>query len=64
MWEPLTDRIAEESVEIITEVKIMIETGTGVEKGHFLEAIAIIETEVQAIVSPGKDWEAIHIETE
>ena len=43
-------------------MKVMIEAGTGVEKGHFPEAIAIIEIEVQAIVGPGQDWEPVQIE--
>ena len=42
----LTDRIAEESIEIITEMKVMIAAGIGLEKGHFPEAIATIETGV------------------
>ena len=33
----------------------MTEAGTDLEKGHFPEAIAIRETEVQAIVGPGQD---------
>ena len=44
-WGALTDRIAEESTEIITEMKVMIEAGIDLEKGHFPEAIAAIETE-------------------
>ena len=51
----MTDRIAEESIEISTEMKVMTEAGTGLEKGHFPEAIAAIETEVQAIAGPGQD---------
>ena len=60
----MTDRIAEESIEIITEMKVMIEAGTGLEKGHFPEAITIIEKGVQAIVGPGQDQEQVQIETE
>ena len=51
----LTDRIAEVSIEIITGIKVMTEAGTGLEKGHFPEAIIAIGTGVQAIAGPGKD---------
>ena len=51
----MTDKIAEESIEIITGMKVMTETATGLEKGHFLEAIAAIEIGLQAIVGPGQD---------
>ena len=43
----LTDKIVEESIEIITGMKVMTEAGTGLEKGHFPETIAAIETGVQ-----------------
>ena len=39
----MTDKIAEENIEIITEIKVMTEAGTGLEKGHFPESIAAIE---------------------
>ena len=64
MWETLTDKIAEESIEIITEMKVMTEAGTGLEKGHFPATIAVIEIGVQAIVGPGQDQEPVQIETE
>ena len=53
----LTDKIAEESIKIITEMKVMIEAemGTGLEKGHFPETLVVIEIGVQAIVGPGQD---------
>ena len=51
----LTDRIPEESIEIITEMKVMTEAGTGLEKGHFLEAIQEIEIGGQATAGPGQD---------
>ena len=51
----MTDRISEDSTEIIREMKVMKEEGTGLEKGHFPEAIAVIETGVQTITSPGQD---------
>ena len=51
----MTDKIAEKSIEIITEMKVMTEAGTGLEKGHFPEAIVVIEIGVQAIAGPGQD---------
>ena len=60
----MTDRIAEKSIEIILEMKVMIEAGIGLEKGHFPGAIATIEIGVQAIISPGQDQEQVQIETE
>ena len=42
----------------------MAEAGTGLEKGHFPEAITAIEIEVQAIVGPGQDQDPVQIETE
>ena len=42
-WETLTHKIAEESTEIITGMKVMTEAGTGLEKGHFPEAIVTIK---------------------
>ena len=64
MWEALTNKIAEESIEIITGMKVKTEAGTGLEKGHFCEAITTIGIGVQAIVGPGHDWEPVQIETE
>ena len=43
----LTNKIAEENIEIITEMKVMTEAGT--------EILAAIEIGVQAIVGPGQD---------
>ena len=42
----LKDKMVEESIEIITEMIVMaeIEIGTGLEKGHFLETLVVIET--------------------
>ena len=45
-------------------MKVMTEAGTGLEKGHFPEAITSIEMGVQAIVGPDKDQEPVQIETE
>ena len=53
----MIDRIIEESIETITEMTVMIEAETGLEKGHFPEAITAIEIGVQAIVGPGQDQE-------
>ena len=36
---------------------VMIEAGTGLERGHFPEIMAIIKLEVQAKVDPGQDPE-------
>ena len=51
----MTDKIAEESTEIITGMKVITEAGAGLEKGHFPEAITAKEIRVQAIVGPGQD---------
>ena len=60
----MTDRIVEENIEAITEMTVMIEAGTGLEKGHFPEAITTIKIGVQTIVDPGQDQEQVQIETE
>ena len=60
----MVDRIVEESIERIIEMTVMIEVGTGLEKGHLPEAIITIEIGVQAIVGPGQDQEQVLIETE
>ena len=57
----MTDRTVEENIETITEMTVMIEAGTGLEKGHFPEAIAATEIGVQAIVGPGQDDELVQI---
>ena len=43
----MTDEIAEESIEIITEMKVMteVEMGTVLERGHFPETLVVIEIE-------------------
>ena len=53
----MTDKIAGESTEVITGMKVMTEAGTGLEKGQFSETIATTETGVQAIVGQGQDQE-------
>ena len=40
---------------------VMIETGTGLERGHFPEIMAIIEPEVQAKVDPDQGPELVQI---
>ena len=62
----LKDKTVEESIEIITEMKVMaeVEIGTGLEKGHFIETLLVIETTaVQATVGPGQDQGQVQIET-
>ena len=39
----MVDKIVEENIETIIEMTVMTETGTGLEKGHFLEIMATIE---------------------
>ena len=63
----MTERIAEESIETITGMKVIAETeiGTGLEKGNFPETPARIEIGVvQAIAGPGQEQEQVQIETE
>ena len=64
MLEIMVDKIAEENIEIAIEMTVMIEAGTGLEKGHFPEIMAIIELEVQATVDPGQDPELAQIAIE
>ena len=64
MWETLTEKIAEESTEVIIGLKVMIEAGTDLDKGHFPKAITTIETGIWAIVGTGQDQEQIQIEAE
>ena len=55
----MVDKIVEESTETTTEITVMVEVGTGPERGHFPEIMAIIELEAQAIVDPGQDPELV-----
>ena len=55
----MRDKIAQESIEIITGMEVMTEEGTGLEKGHFPETLALIEIGVQATVGPGQDQEPV-----
>ena len=43
------------SIEINTGMQVMTEAGTGLEKGHFPEAITSMVIGVQVIVGPGQD---------
>ena len=53
----MTDRITKESIETITEMKVIAETkiGTGLEEGHFPETLVVIEIGVQAIAGPSQN---------
>ena len=55
----MVDKIVEESIETAIEMTVMIEAGTGLEKGHFPEIMTPIELEVQAIVGPDQDPEQV-----
>ena len=58
-------KTVEESIEITTEMKVMaeVEIGTGLEKGHFLETLVVIEMiGVQTIVGSGQDHGQAQIE--
>ena len=57
----MLDKTVEESTEIATEMTVMTEARTGVEKDHFPEIMAIIELEAQATVDPGQDPELAQI---
>ena len=48
----MEDKIIEEDIEMI-DIMIIIEAGTGQEKGHLQEIIAVIEIEAQVIVDLG-----------
>ena len=57
----MVDKTVEESTETTTEMTVMVEEGTGPERGHFPEIMAIIELEAQAIVDLGQDPELVQI---
>ena len=59
--EIMIDKIVEENIEIAIEMTVLIEAGTGLEKGHFPEIMAILELEVQATVDPGQNPELAQI---
>ena len=53
--------MVEENIQIAIEMTVMIEAGTGLERGHFPEIMAVIELEVQAKVDPGQGPELVQI---
>ena len=53
----MVDKTVGVSTETATGMTVMEEVGTGPERGHFPEIMAIIELEAQAIVDPGQDPE-------
>ena len=58
----MVDKIVEENIEAATEMTVMTEAGTGLEKGCFPEIIAtVLEIEVQAAVDPGQDPDQVQI---
>ena len=57
----MVDKILEESTETTTEMTIVVEVGTGPERGCFPEIMAIIQLEAQAIVDPGQDPDLVQI---
>ena len=60
--EDTIDKTAGESMEkIIIGIVVIIETGIGLERDHFLEIMVVIELEVQAIVDQGQDPEPVPI---
>ena len=57
----MVDKTVGESTETATKIPVMVEVGTGPERGHFPEIMAIIKLEVHAIVDPGQDPELVQI---
>ena len=55
----LTDKIAEESTEIITGTEVMTEAGTSLGRGHFPETLAAIEIGVQVTVGLDQHQELV-----
>ena len=53
--------ILAENIDIAIEKIVMIKAGTGLEKGHFPDIMAIIELEVQAKVDPSQGLELAQI---
>ena len=50
-----------EYIEKAVEITVIIETETGLEKGHFPEIMAIIELKIQATVDANQDPELVQI---
>ena len=61
MYEIMVDKTVGERTETSTKMIVMVEVGTGPERGNFPEIMAMIELEVQAIVDPGQDPELVQI---
>ena len=60
--EIMEDKTVEESIAItLIEMRIMIEVGIGLEKGHFPGTMTVLELGVQAIVDQGQDPEPVQI---
>ena len=57
----IVDKTVEESTDVATEMTVMTEAATGLEKGCFPEIMAIIELETRATVDPGQDPELAKI---
>ena len=57
----MVDKTVEKNIEIVIEMTVMTEAGTGLERGHFPEIVALIELEIQAKVDPGQDPELAQI---
>ena len=57
----MQDKIIEEDIQMI-DIIIIIEAGTGQEKGHLQEIIVVAEIEVQVTVDPGQATELIQTE--
>ena len=59
--EIMVDKTVEENIEAAIEMTVMTVAGRDVEKGHFLEIMAIIELEIQATIDLGQDPELAQI---
>ena len=59
--EGMEDKIIEEDIEMI-DTMIIIEAGTGQEKGHLQEIIVVAEIEVQVTVDLGQAPELVQTE--
>ena len=59
--EDVEDKIIEEDIEMV-EIMIIIEAGTGQEKGHLQKIIVVTEIEAQVIVDLGLVPELLQIE--
>ena len=59
----MEDKTVEESIGItLIEMTIMTEVGIGLEKGHFLGTLTVIELGVQTIVDCSQDIKPVQIE--